>query len=64
MGYSEIVFADKAILYEGDTERLLIKKLLTEERYEKLSQQYADGLERQKILSVVCAEHCFADAVH
>ena len=27
-------------------------------------QQYADGLERQKILSVVCAEHCFADAVH
>ncbi len=40
IGYSEIVFADKAILYEGDTERLLIKKLLTEERYEKLSQQY------------------------
>lgn len=40
IGYSEIVFADKAILYEGDTERLLIKKLLTEERYEKLNQQY------------------------
>lgn len=40
IGYSEIVFADKAILYEGDTERLLIKKLLTEDRYEKLSQQY------------------------
>ncbi len=40
IGYSEIVFADKAILYEGDTERLLIKKMLTEERYEKLSQQY------------------------
>lgn len=37
IGYSEIVFADKAILYEGDTERLLIKKLLREERYEKLS---------------------------
>lgn len=40
IGYSEIIFADKAILYEGDTERLLIKKLLTEERYNKLSQQY------------------------
>lgn len=40
IGYSEIVFADKAILYEGDTERLLIKKLLTEERYKKLNQQY------------------------
>lgn len=40
IGYSEIVFADKAILYEGDTERLLIKKLLTEKRYKKLSQQY------------------------
>ena len=38
--YSEILFADKEIIYEGDTERLLIKKLLTEERYEKLNQQY------------------------
>lgn len=40
IGYSEIVFADKAILYEGDTERLLIKKLLTLPKYENLSQQY------------------------
>ncbi len=40
IGYSEIVFADKAILYEGDTERLLIKKLLTLPKYKKLSQQY------------------------
>lgn len=40
IGYSEIVFADKAILYEGDTERLLIRKLLTEEKYEALSKQY------------------------
>lgn len=40
IGYSEIVFADKAILYEGDTERLLIRKLLTQQKYEKLSQQY------------------------
>lgn len=40
IGYSEIVFADKAILYEGDTERLMIRKLLTDPQYEKLSQQY------------------------
>lgn len=40
IGYSEIVFADKAILYEGDTERLLIRKMLTLPKYEKLSQQY------------------------
>lgn len=40
IGYSEIVFADKAILYEGDTERLLIKKLMTLPKYKKLSQQY------------------------
>lgn len=26
IGYSEIVFADKAIFYEGDTERLFIRK--------------------------------------
>lgn len=40
IGYSEIIFADKAILYEGDTERLLIRKLLTLPKYVKLSQQY------------------------
>lgn len=40
IGYSEIIFADKAILYEGDTERLLIRKLLTLPKYAKLSQQY------------------------
>ncbi|SFO04147.1 AAA ATPase domain-containing protein [Pseudobutyrivibrio sp. UC1225] len=40
IGYSEIVFADKAIMYEGDTERLLIRKLMTLKRYEKLSHQY------------------------
>lgn len=40
IGYSEIVFADKVILYEGDTERLLIRKLMTLPKYEKLSQQY------------------------
>lgn len=40
IGYSEIVFADKVIFYEGDTERLFIRKLLTMPRYEKLKQQY------------------------
>ena len=40
MGFSEIVFADRAILYEGDTERMLIRKLSTLEEYEILNQQY------------------------
>lgn len=40
IGYSEIVFADKAIFYEGDTERLFMRKAMTMKAYEKLSQQY------------------------
>ena len=40
IGYSEIVFADKAIFYEGDTERLFIRKAMTLDKYKKLSQQY------------------------
>ena len=40
IGYSEIVFADKAIFYEGDTERLFIRKAITLEKYRKLNQQY------------------------
>lgn len=40
IGYSELVFADKAIFYEGDTERLYIRKLLTLDKYKKLNQQY------------------------
>lgn len=40
IGYSEVIFADKAIFYEGDTERLYIRKLLTLEKYKKLKQQY------------------------
>lgn len=40
IGYSELIFADKAIFYEGDTERLYIRKLLTLEKYRKLNQQY------------------------
>jgi len=40
IGYSELVFADKAIFYEGDTERLFIRKVMTLDKYKKLSQQY------------------------
>ena len=40
IGYSELIFADKAIFYEGDTERLYIRKLLTLDKYKKLKQQY------------------------
>ena len=40
IGYSEIVFADKVIFYEGDTERLFIRKAMTLEKYKKLSQQF------------------------
>lgn len=40
IGCSEIVFADKVIFYEGDTERLFIRKAMTLDKYKKLSQQY------------------------
>ena len=40
IGYSEIVFADKVVIYEGDTERLFIRKLLTQDKYTALNQQY------------------------
>ncbi|MEG0266801.1 MAG: AAA family ATPase [Bacilli bacterium] len=40
IGFSEIIFADKVILYEGDTERLYLKKLITLPRFKNLSNQY------------------------
>lgn len=43
IGFSEIIFADKVILYEGDTERLYIKKLLTHKEvkvFKALNSQY------------------------
>lgn len=40
IGFSDIVFADRVILYEGDTERLLIRKLLTVDKFNELSQKY------------------------
>ncbi|MDB2109784.1 AAA family ATPase [Clostridium paraputrificum] len=40
IGYSEIVFADSAILYEGDTERLYIKRLITRPKFKSLKEKY------------------------
>ena len=40
IGYSEIVFADSAILYEGDTERLYIKRIITREKFKDLQKKY------------------------
>ena len=40
IGYSELIFADKAIFYEGDTERLFIRKAMSLKEYQKLKQQY------------------------
>ncbi|MDR7856819.1 AAA family ATPase [Tissierella sp.] len=40
IGFSDIVFADRVILYEGDTERLLIRKLGTFDCYQALNQLY------------------------
>ncbi|WP_178382340.1 ATP-dependent endonuclease, partial [Paenibacillus sp. P3E] len=40
IGFSDIVFADRVIIYEGDTERMLIRKLATLEEFQILNQQY------------------------
>lgn len=40
VGFSEVVFADRVILYEGDTERLLIRKLSTFIEFKKLNQLF------------------------
>ena len=40
IGYSEIIFADRVILYEGDTERLFIRKLLTLKEFKRLNNSY------------------------
>ena len=48
IGYSEIVFADKAIFYEGDTERLFIRKAMTLEKYKKLHQGETFLINRNK----------------
>ncbi len=40
INYSDLVFANKIIMYEGDTEKLYIEKLLTDADFEKLANQY------------------------
>lgn len=40
IGVSEIIFADCAILFEGDTERLYLKKIVSFKGYEKLQKKY------------------------
>lgn len=40
VNYSDLVFANKIIMYEGDTEKLYIEKLLLEKDFEELSNQY------------------------
>ena len=40
INFPDIIFADKVILYEGDTERMLIKNVLLSDRFETLRNQY------------------------
>lgn len=40
INYSDLIFANKIIMYEGDTEKLYIERLLTEPQFEKLANQY------------------------
>lgn len=40
IGFSDVIFADRVIFYEGDTERMFIRKLTKLERFEKLNNLY------------------------
>lgn len=40
VSFPDIVFADKIILYEGDTERMLIKNVMRSDKFEALRNQY------------------------
>lgn len=40
IGYSELIFADKVILYEGDSERLYIRKLINLDEFSALNNSY------------------------
>ena len=40
INFPDIIFADKVILYEGDTERMLVKNALLSDRFENLRNQY------------------------
>ena len=40
IGYSELIFADRVILYEGDSERLYIRKLIKLPEFSALADSY------------------------
>lgn len=40
INFSDLIFADKVILYEGDTERMYIKYILTQDEYKNIGSQY------------------------
>lgn len=40
INYSDLVFANRIVMYEGDTEKLFIEKLLTDPQFQKLANQY------------------------
>ena len=40
INFADIIFADKVIMFEGDTERMYLKRLLQRPEYEALEQQY------------------------
>ena len=40
INFPDIIFADKIIMYEGDTERMLIKSILRSKEFESLRNQY------------------------
>lgn len=40
INFPDIIFADKIIVYEGDTERMMIKNILQMPEYEELKNQY------------------------
>lgn len=40
IGYSELIFADKVVLYEGESERLYIRKLINLDKFSTLNNSY------------------------
>ncbi len=40
INFSDVIFADKVIMYEGDTERMFIRKILENDSYSELNEQY------------------------
>ena len=40
INFADVVFADKIIIYEGETERMYIESILKQERFESLANQY------------------------